>query len=86
MIQLSGRVQGVGFRYYAQKLGNTLALFGYVRNLPDGSLVIEAEGNHLNMDLFIERIKRGPQLAHVEQIQIQVSECQHDLPNFEVQF
>ncbi len=86
MIYISGRVQGVGFRYYAQKLGNTLGLNGYVRNMPDGSLLIEAEGNDKNMELFIERMRRGPHLAYVEQVQVQESDCQYDLPDFEVRF
>ncbi len=44
ILRVTGRVQGVGFRYYAQKKALELGVNGYVRNRPDGSVYIEAEG------------------------------------------
>jgi len=86
MVTVFGRVQGVGFRYYAEKLGNSLGLNGYAKNQIDGSVLIEAEGDSRNLDLFIEKIKRGPSFAHVEQTAVQYDEYLGDLPAFEIRF
>lgn len=48
-----GRVQGVGFRYYAVKKANQLGLTGWVRNLPDDSVEMEAEGPEALIDELI---------------------------------
>ena len=48
-----GRVQGVGFRYYAVNKANQLGLTGWVRNLPDGSVEMEAQGYEEQIDELI---------------------------------
>ena len=48
-----GRVQGVGFRYYAVNKANQLGLTGWVRNLPDGTVEMEVQGNELSIDELI---------------------------------
>ena len=49
-----GRVQGVGFRYYAVNKANQLGLTGWVRNLPDGTVEMEVQGNEPAYHLFAE--------------------------------
>ena len=52
-IILHGRVQGVGFRYYAVNKANQLGLTGWVRNLPDGTVEMEVQGNEPSIDELI---------------------------------
>ena len=77
---LSGRVQGVGFRYFAYHLARELDLRGWVRNLQDGNVEIEVQGEEELLDQFLMEIKSGPQLAIVEDISINSFE---NLENYE---
>jgi acylphosphatase len=52
----SGRVQGVGFRYTAQRIAQSFAVTGWVRNLPDGRVELVAEGERSEIDGFINRL------------------------------
>jgi acylphosphatase len=63
---VSGRVQGVGFRFFTQEAALAEGLSGFVRNLPDGRVEIEAEGDREALERFARRIARGPSLARVE--------------------
>lgn len=67
-IVLSGRVQGVGFRFYTIRLSEAFDVGGYVRNLPDGSVEIVAEGSRDQVDSFLERASKGPSSARVTEI------------------
>ncbi len=58
-IQLFGRVQQVGFRYYVYRLAGELGVKGFVKNMPDGSVLIEAECDDHTMDVFVEHCKKG---------------------------
>jgi acylphosphatase len=62
---ISGRVQGVGFRYFARQKAQELQISGWVKNTPDGKLEIEAEGDSQNLDAFIEWMRIGPSRAVV---------------------
>jgi len=66
-IRVEGRVQGVGFRYFAHDLGRRLHLVGYVTNLPDGSLRAYAEGPRAALEEFLRQMERGPAGAHVRE-------------------
>ncbi len=68
-ITVTGRVQGVGFRYYTYKKAHMLGIKGFVRNEPDGSVYIEAVApNQKLMDIFIDYIKQGPSAARVDNV------------------
>ncbi|HNX43398.1 MAG TPA: acylphosphatase [Bacteroidales bacterium] len=67
-ITIRGRVQGVGFRYYTLRLANELQITGYVRNKPDGSVFIEAEGDNMNIQAFLSWCRQGPPRAYVEEV------------------
>ena len=66
-----GRVQGVGFRAFLQSQAVRRGVSGWVRNLPDGRIETEVEGPHVLVDEFIQAVKRGPSLAHVQAIQVE---------------
>jgi len=58
-VLLNGRVQQVGFRYYVYRLACELGVKGYVKNMPNGSVFIEAECDDHTMDVFVEHCKKG---------------------------
>ena len=62
-IAISGRVQGVGFRYFALYKAEELHITGWVKNTPDGKVEIEASGELQNINTFIDRMKIGPARA-----------------------
>lgn len=59
-INISGWVQGVGFRWRTALEANRLGIKGYVRNLRDGRVYIEAEGAREQLDQFVEWCRNGP--------------------------
>ena len=63
---IRGRVQGVGFRWYAREEARRGDLAGWVRNSPDGSVEIAAAGDPASVNRFIEAMRRGPPGARVE--------------------
>ena len=54
---LAGRVQGVGFRWRAAQIGEMLGLTGWVRNLEDGSVEMEAEGDEADIDRLLQMLQ-----------------------------
>lgn len=67
-ITVNGRVQGVAYRYSALLKAKELKLTGFVRNLPDSSVEIEAEGEEQMLDIFYLWCKTGPARARVDKI------------------
>ena len=73
MITVFGRVQGVGFRFYTQKKAFELNLSGFVRNKPNGTVYIEAEGKSKDVDEFVDWCNYGPEWARVDKLEKQFS-------------
>jgi acylphosphatase len=69
-IIVHGRVQGVGFRYFVQHVGNRMGLAGDVRNCPDSTVEIVVEGAAGKMADFIKQVEKGPPLARVERVDV----------------
>ena len=63
-----GRVQGVGYRYFSSKWANRLGIYGWVRNLPDGSVEVVAEGEEALLREFVDKLREGPRFARVREI------------------
>lgn len=63
-----GYVQGVGFRYFVYHIAKSLSLSGWVRNLYDGSVEIEVQGNEDDISSFIEDLWHGNRYAAVDDI------------------
>lgn len=70
-IRVTGKVQGVGFRYYTNKKANELGVHGYVKNMRDGSVFIEVEGEEKKVDAFIIWVQKGPEWARVDEVKLQ---------------
>jgi acylphosphatase len=68
---VSGRVQGVGFRYFTQDVANREGLTGQVRNLPDGRLEVVAEGDAESLQRLEAALWRGPSHARVEDVEVE---------------
>ena len=62
---VSGRVQGVGYRYFALRQADALGVSGYARNLGDGSVEVVAEGSDGALADFEARLREGPAFAAV---------------------
>jgi acylphosphatase len=67
---VSGRVQGVGFRYFALDVARRENLTGIVRNLPDGRVEAIAEGDEESLQRFEAALRRGPSHARVEHMEV----------------
>ncbi|MFQ3598649.1 MAG: acylphosphatase [Chloroherpetonaceae bacterium] len=73
-----GRVQGVGYRWFVQKTATKLGIKGYVRNLPDGTVELEAEGDTESLDALINEMKKGPLGANVQAVKETRKPLQND--------
>jgi len=69
-IRISGRVQGVGFRYSARSMASFIGINGFVRNLPNGDVYIEAEGNLRQLEDFITWCRQGPPRAKINVVDV----------------
>ena len=62
-----GRVQGVGFRYFVRQRAEAHGVSGFVRNLPDGSVELHAEGTSDALSAFEADVRRGPSFGRVDE-------------------
>jgi acylphosphatase len=69
-ILVSGRVQGVGFRWFAIERASLEGITGWVRNLPAGEVEVMAEGDAEAMDRFERALRQGPGRARVDDVEV----------------
>ena len=69
-IVVEGRVQGVGYRDYAQRHAERLGLAGYVMNLSDGRVRARAEGPREVIEAFVRALEKGPPLSKVDTVSV----------------
>jgi len=81
---VSGRVQGVAFRYYTRRQAKQLGLRGYVRNLPDGKVEIVAEGEAEAVDAMSAWARKGPPMARVSGVEVMEGDIGGGYVGFEV--
>lgn len=67
-VRVRGQVQGVGYRYFVQRVARTLNLTGYVRNEPEGSVLVEAQGTETALQDLLRELQFGTSAARVERI------------------
>ena len=70
-IQVSGRVQGVAYRAFARQTASQYGLRGGVRNLRDGRVEVEVEGEKAKIEIFMQSLRTGPPMARVDHLDIQ---------------
>ena len=66
---IRGEVQGVGYRFFAQRAAARHQVVGYVRNCPDGTVEALVEGSASNVQAFKDDLLTGPQWAVVDQVE-----------------
>jgi acylphosphatase len=69
-IWVTGRVQGVGYRAFVQRVAIQLGLSGGVKNLDDGRVEVDVEGSRQQLEQLIERLKVGPPAARVVEVNV----------------
>lgn len=80
---ISGRVQGVGFRYFAERAARELGVTGWARNLGDGSVEVHANGTRVALDDFEGRLRKGPSFADVRGFEV-MDEAVTDSSDFRI--
>ena len=82
---IRGEVQGVGYRFFAQRAAARHQVVGYVRNMPDGSVESIAEGAAADVEAFKHELVAGPQWSAVTQIEEIVLEPSNLYPSFRIE-
>ena len=81
-----GDVQGVGFRWFVTRAGRQLGLQGWVRNRPDGSVELTAEGSRMDLEKLLQAARQGPSHARVTNLDAQWSPAEGGLEAFDLTF
>jgi len=79
---ISGRVQGVLFRQHARAKALEFGLTGWAKNLIDGKVEIVVEGSKEKVEEFVRRVKQGPQLARVDNVETAEEEYTGEIEDF----
>ncbi len=85
-ITVSGRVQGVGYRFYCLKTARLLDIRGSVRNASDGTVEIFATGSEGNLHEFIHMLRKGPMFAQITEIDIQTIATSTKEDDFQIKY
>lgn len=84
LLKISGHVQGVFYRAYAQEEAQKLGLTGYAKNMPDGSVETLLQGSEAQINSFIEWAREGSPGAKIDKVEIEWQTPVQDLKNFEI--
>lgn len=79
---IKGRVQGVFYREFTMRTARKLGLIGFVRNLPDETVEVVAEGDEEDLKKLIAECRKGPLMAHVKDIKIEYGKAEKEFDNF----
>jgi acylphosphatase len=85
-VTVTGRVQGVGFRYGTLQEARQRGLSGWVRNLADGSVEVVAQGPAAAVDHLVDWLAAGPRFASVTNLEVVAVEPDDGLVTFSVRF
>lgn len=83
-ITVKGNVQGVGYRWYADRTARKYEVKGFVENLADGSVYLEVEGNRTEIEYLIKELHSGPKMSKVEEVIVEWSKPHHLFINFKI--
>jgi acylphosphatase len=85
-ISIGGRVQGVGFRYFARRSASRYGVTGWVRNEPNGTVTVVAEGDGKSVDAFVESLRRGPSSAKITSFDVNEKKYEGAFSSFGVKY
>ena len=80
-----GRVQGVGFRWFVEYEANMLRIAGWVRNNPDGTVEVLAQGTREQLAGLHMRLREGPRAARVDHVEVSEAEPVKGLSSFRIE-
>ncbi len=83
-ITVKGLVQGVGFRYFVYGVAVKLSLNGFTRNVYNGDVEIEVEGNRFAIESLIKEVKVGPRMSRVTDVVIEWKEPSNKFKQFSI--
>ncbi len=86
LVSVQGMVQGVCFRAWTMDLAARLDLKGWVRNTPDGSVEILAQGKDTSLKKLIELLREGPVLARVSRVDAEHGVAKEKFDKFSVKY
>ncbi len=86
LLKIQGKVQGVGFRFFATRVARRLGLKGSIHNLRDGSVEAAVEGEAKLIDEWIEELREGPRYAEVTKIDQERRDFTGTYGDFDVKF
>jgi len=69
-MKITGKVQGVGFRYFVLRQAQELGILGWVNNKPNGDVEAFAQGEKADLERFIAKVKEGPSFSRVEDVSL----------------
>lgn len=75
-IRVRGKVQGVGYRRYAQRKASECQIFGWARNLFNGEVEILALGSAASLENYLKLLRQGPPFGHVEEVTTKQAESE----------
>ena len=81
---IDGTVQGVGFRAFVHREAQLLALTGWVRNTYDGLVEVTAEGERERLEILLEKLRTGPRMAYVIEVQKEWAPASGEFSRFEI--
>lgn len=79
---ITGKVQGVFYRAFAQRAAHELHISGYAKNTPDGKVEITAQGTEQALKEFIQRCRQGPPRANVKTVNVTQLNTEEEYANF----
>lgn len=85
-VVFAGTVQGVGFRKFVKDIAAKMGVKGLVRNLPDGTVEVVAEGDEELLRKFLEAIEEGPPLAEVTHMAYEFRNKEGGFDKFEIEY
>jgi acylphosphatase len=83
---ISGRVQGVGYRYFAEDQAVRHKICGYVRNTYDNRVEVICQGTQQNLELFFSSLKKGPTFANITDFHVESLENTEKYNQFEIKY
>jgi acylphosphatase len=82
--QVRGRVQGVGFRWFVEREAHILQVAGWVRNNPDGTVEVLAQGTRDQLAGLHSRLREGPRAARIDDVEVSDAEPERGLISFQI--
>jgi acylphosphatase len=86
LVRIHGKVQGVGYRFFATRVARRLGLKGSIQNQRDGTVEAIVEGDKKTIDEWVEELKEGPRYAEVTKIDQETKDFTGRLGDFDVKF